>query len=151
MKYSFRFWAITSATFLVMAGCTSSSVPSNSTSTPAATPTAEVTLPTTSPPAVAPTFEASSQAATSAMVTYQGVDGVNAIELLRKNHQIQTKDFGKDVGEFVESIDGKVPAKDEFWAFYINGASASVGPSLYITKNTDTLQWKLDKIDNSAM
>lgn len=100
------------------------------------------------------------QAERSAIRVFQSVEGSNlntsdsiqvsgsetALQLLKSGHQVQTKDFGKDLGEFVESIDGIKPGKDRFWAFYINGRSSSVGASSYAPKAGDRLEWKLEKI-----
>ncbi len=80
---------------------------------------------------------------------YRGVEGVDALTLLKQQFQVQTKDFGPGMGEFVESIQNIKPGKDEFWAFYINGSSSNVGASSYQTKADDTLEWKLEKITDT--
>lgn len=80
---------------------------------------------------------------------YNGVEGIDALTLLKKHYQVQTKDFGPGIGEFVESIQNIKPGKDEFWAFYINGSSSNVGASSYQSKTNDFLEWKLEKITNT--
>lgn len=80
--------------------------------------------------------------------SYRGVKGENALTLLKSMYKVETKDFGKDLGEFVESINDIKPAKDEFWAFYINGKSSQVGASQYTTNEEDLIEWKLEKINN---
>lgn len=80
------------------------------------------------------------------VVAYPGIEGQDAMSLLKLGHTVETKDFGPGLGEMVQSINGLKPAADEFWAFYVNGKSSNVGASSYITKNSDTLEWRLEKI-----
>ncbi|MDP2933178.1 MAG: DUF4430 domain-containing protein, partial [bacterium] len=68
---------------------------------------------------------------------YQSPSGETAMQLLKSVHQVKTKDFGPGLGEFAESIDGIIPAKDQFWAFYINGKSSDVGASSYKLSDGD--------------
>ncbi|MBI5530436.1 MAG: DUF4430 domain-containing protein [Candidatus Doudnabacteria bacterium] len=78
-------------------------------------------------------------------IKYQGEDGKNAMDLLKAKYKVETKSFGS-AGEFVESINGVKPDSKHFWKFFINGKSASVGASSYVTKSTDMLEWQLDEI-----
>jgi len=79
------------------------------------------------------------------VITYPGVDGHNALDLLKATHQVGTQKFS--FGEMVNSIDGvKAPATD-FWAFYVNGQLANVGAGDYQTKSTDLITWQLQKIN----
>lgn len=80
--------------------------------------------------------------------SYTGIQGETALSLLKSKYTVQTKDYGADLGEMVLAINGVEPAKDEFWAFYINGKSANVGASSYTTQDGDTIEWKLEKITN---
>jgi hypothetical protein len=78
-------------------------------------------------------------------ISYVGLEGKNALELLKAGHQVDTQKFS--FGEMVQSIDGvKAPATD-FWAFYVNGKQADVGAGDYQTKTGDTLSWKLVRIE----
>lgn len=77
-------------------------------------------------------------------ITYQGVDGKSALDLLKSSHTVDAKHY--DFGDYVTGIDGRSAASDEYWAFYVNGQLSSVGADKYITKNSDTIQWKLDKV-----
>lgn len=81
----------------------------------------------------------------SSTISYSGVDGKTALELLKSSHKIETQSFS-GVGEFVKSIDGVTPDKDHFWAFYVNGKTSTVGASSYTSKSSDKIEWKLDKI-----
>lgn len=78
---------------------------------------------------------------------YQTPSGENAMQLLKSIHQVKIKDFGPGLGEFAESIDGIMPAKDQFWAFYVNGKSSDVGASSYTLRDGDKIEWKLEKIN----
>lgn len=78
-------------------------------------------------------------------VTYRGVEGKTALELLRSLHSTETQEFS-GLGEFVTSIDGVSPASNQFWAFYVDGAQAQVGASDYVTKDGEKIEWKLEEI-----
>lgn len=78
-------------------------------------------------------------------IQYQGINGKTALEILKSTHQVQSKEY-KGLGEFVEAIDGVVPAKNEFWSFYINSKQAQVGASAYVTKDNELIEWKLEKV-----
>lgn len=77
-------------------------------------------------------------------VTYQGVDGKNALQILEESHKVDTKLYGTD--PYVTGIDGNTPDSSHFWSFYVNGQMAQVGASQYQTKSTDTVMWKVDAI-----
>lgn len=79
-------------------------------------------------------------------VTYQGVNGQNALKLLKDAHNVTTKTY-PGIGEYVVTIDGITPDKSHFWSFYVNGKQSQVGASSYITKNSDTLSWKLNSFN----
>lgn len=80
----------------------------------------------------------------SSQISYQGQEGVTALELLKNTHQVETASY--DFGEMVNSIDGVKPGENQFWSFYINGEMATEGADTYVTKSSDTLSWKLDNI-----
>ena len=77
-------------------------------------------------------------------ITYQGVEGKNALELLKASHQVESTT--SDFGEFIVAIDGQRPDNQHFWAFYVNGQLAQEGAGTYQTKPTETIVWRLDKI-----
>ena len=90
---------------------------------------------------VGPTTDTSQSSA----ITYQGVEGKNALELLKDNHEVITDSY--DFGEFVTGINGQVADEKTFWALYINGELAQVGAGDYQTKPEDTIEWKLETIN----
>lgn len=75
-------------------------------------------------------------------VTYKGEAGKDALTLLRQKAAIQ-----QDKSGLVTAINSRQADsnKREYWAFYVNGKSASVGPADYQTKDTDTIEWKIEK------
>ena len=73
-----------------------------------------------------------------------------ALDLLKGSYEVSSKDFGPGLGEFVEGIAGVKAGSDEFWAFYINGESSNVGAASYAPIEGDSLEWKLDKINESG-
>jgi len=77
-------------------------------------------------------------------ITYQGVEGKTALELLKEKHKVETKTY-EGVGELVTSINGKASTNNEFWIYYVNGRQGEVGAGTYVTKSTDTITWKFEK------
>lgn len=71
-------------------------------------------------------------------VSYAGVDGKNAFDLLKETHGV------KDENGFVTSIDGQPNAAPKYWTLYVNGVLATVGAKDLVTKSTDTITWKLE-------
>jgi hypothetical protein len=74
-------------------------------------------------------------------IGYRGQNGVNALTLLERHAQVQTKHYS--FGDFVTSIDGVPGNGPKYWTFYVNGRQASVGAGAYISKNSDKIDWKL--------
>ena len=85
------------------------------------------------------------QQKSSTEVSYKGVEGKNALDLLKQSHKVQTKTY-EGLGELVTSIDGVSPDSKHFWAFYVNGQQSQVGAGAYTTKGMDTVVWKLEEI-----
>lgn len=77
-------------------------------------------------------------------ITYQGVEGVSALDTLKATHEVETQSFS--FGELVQSIDGVKAPSTHFWSFLVNGEQAQVGAGDYIAKSTDTISWKLEAI-----
>lgn len=77
-------------------------------------------------------------------ISYPGVDGKNALNLLKVNHKVDVKT--SSYGDYVQGIDGVEGDTGHFWSFYVNGSMASVGAGAYVSKSTDKIEWKFDKI-----
>lgn len=84
------------------------------------------------------------QPAPETSIVYEGVDGKNAMELLRMNHQVTVKTY--EFGDFVTSINGITPDSNQFWSMYVNGQQSQVGASQYMTKNGDSIKWQIDQV-----
>lgn len=92
-------------------------------------------------PVILPTIQLQQQSQASGL-TYKGESGKDALTLLKQKATVEVDKSG-----LVISINGRKAdnGKREFWAFYVNGKSASVGPADYQTQDTDTIEWKIDK------
>ncbi len=75
----------------------------------------------------------------------EGVEGKTALESLQAKHKVETKEF-PGLGQFVQTIEGVTPDSSHYWAFYINGKPSNVGASQYVAKSGDTLEFKLEAI-----
>jgi hypothetical protein len=77
-----------------------------------------------------------------AYYTYRGEEGKNALTLLKEKTRVKQGSSG-----LVISINARRAKEDkkEFWAFYINGKMAEVGPGNYQTKEGDIIEWKIEK------
>ncbi len=74
--------------------------------------------------------------------TYKGKTGKNALSLLKEKTAIELDKSGLVISINNRRVDS---VKHEYWAFYVNGKQASVGPSDYQTKDNDTIDWKIEK------
>jgi len=74
--------------------------------------------------------------------SYRGKTGVDALTLLREKAEMSLDKSG-----MVSSINGRVSnsSEHEYWAFYINGKLANVGPADYNTKDNDQIKWRIEK------
>jgi Domain of unknown function (DUF4430) len=74
--------------------------------------------------------------------TYSGKAGTDALTLLQQQAGVKQNASG-----LVVSINHRTAdeAKHEYWAFYVNGRLASVGPKEYQTKDTDRLLWRIEQ------
>jgi len=73
---------------------------------------------------------------------YNGVEGKNVLEILQSKTTVKQNSSG-----LVVSINGRQAddKKQEFWALYVNGEIAEVGPATYQTKDEDRIEWKIGK------
>ncbi|HKX24500.1 MAG TPA: DUF4430 domain-containing protein [Candidatus Saccharimonadales bacterium] len=91
-----------------------------------------------------PAQQSSSQQQTaerSDLVSYKGVNGKNALELLKEVAQVETKD--SSYGVYVDAINGIKGGTDgKYWTFYVNGAMSNTGADAYQTKDGEVVEWK---------
>jgi len=79
-------------------------------------------------------------------------DGTTAFDFLKKvttenNLKLDYKDYGAEMGVFVESIDGigNDLGSDKFWQYWINNQYSEIGASSYKLKAGDSVEWKYIK------
>lgn len=80
-------------------------------------------------------------------ISYQVEIGKTALDLLRKNTEVQTK--GEGINAYVTQINGypdlrRMSLLKEFWAFYVNGKMGEVGAGSYELKQGDKIEWKIE-------
>src|SRR5579884_2666197 len=77
----------------------------------------------------------------SAILSYAGKNGVDALTLLKQHATV-----GQASSGLVTAINGTTAdaKKHQYWAFYVNGKLASIGPADYKTKDSDKITWKLE-------
>lgn len=76
------------------------------------------------------------------ILSYKGEEGRDALTILKQKSKVEQNSSG-----LVISINGrKTDTAKEFWAFYVNGKFADVGPADYQTKDKDLIEWKVEKI-----
>lgn len=105
------------------------------------TPQSANTAQSTNPETETQREEKSDATVTDDYVSYKGQGGMTALSLLKSHADVRTKTY--EFGELVTSINGQDGGGTKYWTFYINGAEAQVGAGAYITKDTDTIEWKL--------
>jgi hypothetical protein len=77
------------------------------------------------------------------VISYEGVEGKTALELLKSSHETVTKT--SSYGEYVESIDGIVGGVEgRYWIVYVDGAMSSIGAAELQTKNGQKIEWKFE-------
>jgi hypothetical protein len=77
-------------------------------------------------------------------LSYKGVEGKTALELLKANDpKAATK--GDGANAYVTTINGYTASdtKKEYWALYVNGKMSDVGAGSYVTKDGDQIEWKI--------
>lgn len=84
----------------------------------------------------------------SSSITYSGQQGKTALELLAAHHKVETQTLSGTV--FVQSIDGvAAPDTKHFWAYFVNGTQATVSPAVYVTKDGDAIEWKIEATNSN--
>jgi hypothetical protein len=74
-------------------------------------------------------------------IAYNGVNGKDALTLLKQHATVQTKRYS--FGDEVIAIDSSTGNGPKYWTFYVNGKESNVGAGSYVSKNGDKLEWKL--------
>lgn len=75
--------------------------------------------------------------------TYAGKDGQTALTLLKEKYPKTSTKTAEGLGEYVTGINCREAGSTEYWQFSVNGKSSDIGAGAYVSKSTDTLEWKL--------
>lgn len=75
-------------------------------------------------------------------ISYEGQVGKTAMELLKANYTVQTKE--STYGEFVVAIEGMEGNGPKYWLFYVDDKQSEVGASAYTTKDGEKIEWRLE-------
>ena len=79
-------------------------------------------------------------------ISYDGVEGQTALALLKQYTEVETEEF-TGLGEYVTGINGLVAdSSANYWSFYVIGEAAQVGAGDYVTKEGDTIEWRLEDV-----
>lgn len=73
---------------------------------------------------------------------YNGEEGKDALSLLKEKTLVELNDKG-----MVVLVNGRKADSEarEFWGFYVNGKMAEVGAADFKTKDTDVINWKIER------
>lgn len=79
-------------------------------------------------------------------------DNASVFEILQKaasenSMELNYKDYGGDLGIFIESIGGKTNNFNSgyYWQYWVNGLYAKVGAGSYKLQDGDVVEWKYTK------
>lgn len=77
------------------------------------------------------------------VVGYSGIEGKNALEILKSSHEVVTKT--STYGEYVDSIDGVLGGVEgRYWIVYVDGQMAAVGADKLMTTSNQKIEWKFE-------
>ncbi len=74
--------------------------------------------------------------------SYKGENGKDALSILKEKTAVEQNGSGLVVVVGGKKADDK---QKEYWAFYVNGKMADVGPADYKTTDKDLIEWKIEK------
>lgn len=77
------------------------------------------------------------------VISYEGIEGKTALELLQSSHETVTKT--SSYGEYVESIEGITGgAEGRYWILYVDGQMSNIGAADLQTKDGQKIEWKFE-------
>ena len=95
------------------------------------------------------TFKATAGTETILNKTISVEKGTNAFEAMQSTATVSYQDYGS-MGILVESINGKKPGQNQFWALYIDGEMATTGISSITIEKDTLIEWKTEDIEAYA-
>jgi hypothetical protein len=75
------------------------------------------------------------------MTVYQALQSAGE----KGNFKLSVKDYGGELGVFVEAIDGQKGKSDAWWQYWVNNAYGEIGASNAKINPGDAIEWKLVK------
>jgi hypothetical protein len=75
------------------------------------------------------------------VITYVGVNGKTALELLKSLARVRTS--SSQIGELVEEINSVSNGEGHYLIYFVNGAMAKTGAGNYVTKDGEKIEWRL--------
>lgn len=87
-----------------------------------------------------PSTAAVSQTQTQKVITYDGVEGKTAYDLLKERYKIEADQ--QSFGVMVKSINGLAATDKEFWLYSVNDQQPNVAADKYQTKTGDKIKWE---------
>lgn len=75
----------------------------------------------------------------SLVIIYKGIDSMNVLEILLRNHDVHTVSSG--MGTFVRGIDSIENSSEAFWLYSVNDTIADRAADNYMTKTGDIIKW----------
>lgn len=80
----------------------------------------------------------------SLVIELTGVDSLSVFDILRENHQVESKSSLQ--GVFITGIDSVEGGGGYFWVYEVNDSTASVACDKYMTRNGDKIVWYFRKM-----
>lgn len=101
----------------------------------------------TTPSVVEPAPSAMASAAPTPIgrmiISYDGVDGQSALDLLKSSHDVLTQ--SSSYGEYVDAIDGIAGGTEgRYWILYVDSSMATIGADKLMTKSNQKIEWKFE-------
>lgn len=110
----------------------------------------QVAAPVAEPEPTPVIVESAPAAADVELILIATQSGQTALELLKNNVQLETKDYG-EAGMFVTSIDGEAADNQHYWAFYVNDEYAQQGVSQTILDKGDFIKFVYEEISPAEL
>ena len=74
------------------------------------------------------------------VITYDGVEGKTAYDLLKEKYKVEADQ--QSFGVMVKSINGLATTDKEFWLYSVNDQQPNVAADQYVTKTGDKVKWE---------
>lgn|SRR3990167_4260316 len=89
--------------------------------------------------------DAKKEAETKSVDFQEGQTAWDYLKLAVGEENVEYKDYGGNLGIFIQSINEVKPSGNKFWLFKVNGDGAKVGASSYIVKEGDKIEFVISE------